>query len=134
MWIREEPLSGGPAAGLRAGLDKLRTSADLIATVAGDLPFAGSAVERLLACMEKSTADVAIAVDPDGRDQYLLAAWRRSSLERSLPGNGVSGVSMRALITSALVERVAVTRLESLDVDSPEDFAAAQSLVSATGE
>ena len=64
--------------------------------LAADLPF----VRR--AHVEQLVAAVAVAVDADGRDQPLLAAYDTAALRAALPGQP-AGASMRQLL-SALEE------------------------------
>ena len=64
VWTREDPVGGGPVAGIRAGLDAVRAEHEasdlrsgttplhrgepLVAVIAGDQPFAGRAVPHLI--------------------------------------------------------------------------------------
>jgi len=94
LWCREDPPGGGPAAALAAGIRLLRV-AELIVAVAGDQPFASTAVARLIrALITDPSAEAAIGVDGDGRDQPLLAAYRAAVLRARLDGP-VDGLPMR---------------------------------------
>jgi len=80
-WVLEEPPGSGPVGALAAGMGS--GSAPLVAVLAADLAFVTrSAVERLAAAV--GDTDGAIAVDGSGRDQYLLAVYRRTSLQNSM--------------------------------------------------
>jgi molybdopterin-guanine dinucleotide biosynthesis protein A len=79
---REDPPGGGPLAALAAGL--IKVTASLVVLLAGDLPFVTPGViDQLLAGLSKD-GDVAIGVDDNGKDQYLLAVWRTASLRRAV--------------------------------------------------
>ncbi|WP_409234969.1 NTP transferase domain-containing protein [Streptomyces sp. PA5.6] len=83
VWAREEPAGGGPLAALDAGL--ARTSAERVVVLSADLPFLGEpTVRRLLDALAGSGADGAVLTDPDGRDQPLVAAYRRDALLREI--------------------------------------------------
>jgi len=102
-FCREDPPGGGPVAAIAAGLP--HTAADIVVVLAADLPDVAPAVPLLV---EAAPADgVALLVDPDGRANYLAAAWRRASLEKALAALGEpAGAAARAL--AALVPQVAV--------------------------
>jgi molybdopterin-guanine dinucleotide biosynthesis protein A len=82
-WVREEPPGGGPVAALAAALPHV--TAPHVALLAADLPFleAGT-VEQLRAAV---TADGALLVDADGRDQLLVGVWRTDALRAVLPAS-----------------------------------------------
>ncbi|WP_055570157.1 DUF6457 domain-containing protein [Streptomyces atriruber] len=110
VWAREEPAGGGPLAALDAGL--ARTTAERVVVLSADLPFLGEqTVRRLLAALAESGADGAdrangsdgadgvggadgadgaggadgaVLTDPGGRDQPLVAAYRRDALLREI--------------------------------------------------
>ncbi|MGV8965032.1 MAG: molybdenum cofactor guanylyltransferase [Cellulomonas sp.] len=129
-WCREDPAGGGPAAALAAGL-RLLPDADLVVAVAGDQPFAASAVPRLIeALVADTTADAAVGIDETGRDQPLLAAYRAGVLRARLAGP-VDGLSMRRVTAGLTVVRVPLSAPESIDVDGPADLATARRLAPA---
>src|SRR3954471_21454861 len=80
--VREEPPRGGPVAALRAGLAAVTT--DVVAVLAGDLPFLTSGVVREL--RERLTGDGVLVVDGTGRDQLLLGVWRTAALRAAAAG------------------------------------------------
>lgn len=87
--LREDPPFSGPVAGIAAGLAGLPQSVDLVVVVACDLPDLDAATLRALVgavgTVDAAPAPAAaLAVDADGRDQYLLAAWRRPVLAARL--------------------------------------------------
>jgi molybdopterin-guanine dinucleotide biosynthesis protein A len=130
-WRREDPPRGGPAAALAAGLVHLThdTPVDVVVVLAGDQPYAGAAVPRLLdALAEHPATRAAVALDPEGRPQHLLGAYRVDPLRTALAGVR-PGDSLRPVRTIAPTVLVAAGAAETLDVDTPEDLAAARRLV-----
>jgi molybdopterin-guanine dinucleotide biosynthesis protein A len=117
QWCREEPAGGGPVAGLAAGLRHV--TADVVVTLAADLPSIAPAVPPLLAALAAGTADWAALVDDGGRVNYLAAAWRRAALQRAMAGLGeLSGASMRALTSAVPLAPVPDTQGWGLDCDT----------------
>jgi molybdopterin-guanine dinucleotide biosynthesis protein A len=138
-WTREDPPGGGPVAGLAAGLAALRSAGfedgDDVVLLAGDLPDAGSAVPRLLAALREPAAaepvDVAVGVDPQGRRQPLLAAYRLAPLRAVLAADAARGLptggrAMRELLGRLRVREVPVSAAEAFDLDTPADLDALQ--------
>lgn len=123
-WVREEPPGGGPVAGLAAAVAVLPPEVDIVVVGAGDAPFGGSAVPRLLGALggpEAEAADGAVGVDPGGRRQPLLGAYRTAALRGALGRLGdPAGVSLRALLGGLRILEVAVTDREALDLDTPD--------------
>jgi molybdopterin-guanine dinucleotide biosynthesis protein A len=82
----EDPPGEGPVAALVAGLALLH--APIVVVLAADLPFVtADAVARLVA------AAPAVAVDSDGRDQHLLAAYPTERLRAALTGRRMREVT-----------------------------------------
>jgi len=115
----ERPAGGGPAAAVAAGLSALsnddRTAAstiDLIAVLACDVPGIEEGFTRL-----SEVDGPAIAVDAEGRRQYLLARYSRRDLVTRLDGDP-SGWSMRRLVDGV---ELAEIRIDAPDVDTWED-------------
>ncbi|GHE49476.1 molybdenum cofactor guanylyltransferase [Streptomyces longispororuber] len=144
VWAREHPAGGGPLAALDAGLR--RTGADLVVVLSADLPFLREeTVRRLVGAV--GTADGALLTDPEGRDQPLVAAYRRAALRRELDrlaaggegpagggsesaaeDRGLAGLPLR-LLTGAL-ELVRVPEaLAAFDCDTWDDIAAARARI-----
>ena len=129
-WCREDPPGGGPAAAVAAGLRKL-VGCDIVVAIAGDQPFAASAVPRLLRALAADPiAEVALGVDGKSRDQPLLAAYRADALRARLSGP-VDGLPMRHLVAGLRIVRVPLSEPESLDVDDAADLAEARRIVPA---
>lgn len=124
--VSEDPPGGGPVAAIAAGL--LRVTAPLCVVLAADLPFVGRAhVEELV---RQAGPCGALAVDADGRDQPLLAAYDTAGLRRALPDAPV-GASMRQLLAAlAGLRRVPLAGEPQpwFDCDTDEDLDAARRL------
>jgi len=79
-WVQEDPPGSGPVAGLAAGL--ARGSAPTVVVLSCDLPWVTSQdISRLVESL--GTHDGSGLRDSDGRDQWLAAAYRRSSLDKA---------------------------------------------------
>jgi molybdopterin-guanine dinucleotide biosynthesis protein A len=121
IWCREEPSGGGPVAALGAGVSHV--AADVVLTLAADLPWIGPAVPVLCAALAGSRADCAALVDGDGRVNYLAAAWRRASLVRALTALGEpAGAAMRRLVSTATLLEVPDEGSWGLDCDTWADI------------
>jgi len=124
--VQEHPVGSGPVAGLAAGLDLI--SAATVVVVAADLPFLTSELIESLVAQLVENADAAVLVDENGRDQFLLGAWRVSRLRTALADLApLPGRAMRALVASVRVARVEVPAPQSApvpwtDVDTPADL------------
>ena len=127
-WVREEPPGGGPVAGLAAGVGALTPAVTRVVVGAGDAPFAGEAVPLLLDGLDEGL-DGAIGVDAEGRDQPLLAVYRVAPLRAAL-SVFPSESSLRELVGRLRVARVPVGERPALDLDTPEDLATAERLLS----
>ena len=125
VWCREDPPGGGPAAALAAGLRALG-ACDVVVAVAGDQPFAASAVPRLVrALLDDDDVDAALGIDPGHRLQPLLAAYRSGPLRERLTGR-VDGLSMRQVTATLRVVLVPLSGPETIDVDDESDLARAR--------
>ncbi|TSB29308.1 molybdenum cofactor guanylyltransferase [Streptomyces benahoarensis] len=137
---REDPPGGGPLAALDAGLR--HTTAPTVLVLAADLPFlTASTVRALLAAVAGAPADGAARVDgavlrdAGGRDQPLVAAYRRAPLHRELTAlraahGTLSGLPLRAVTAALALERVEdVTAAASFDCDTWEDVGAARARI-----
>ena len=122
IWCREEPAGGGPAAGLRAGLDHVGD--EPVVVLAGDQPFAdGSVVAALLAGI--GSAQGAVAVDATDRPQWLCSAWRAAALRRAALG---PDVSLRATLGALDWRPVRMDEPATFDCDTPQDLRRAREL------
>jgi molybdopterin-guanine dinucleotide biosynthesis protein A len=132
LWCREEPAGSGPVAALAAGLS--RCAADLVVTLAADLPWIAPAVPVLLAAVAGGASPAAALVDGGGRVNYLAAAWRRPALEgaiASLPD--VRGASMRALTSTVPMTEVPDPHRWGRDCDTWADLADARNQLDREG-
>lgn len=122
VWCREEPAGGGPAAGLRAGLDHIGN--DMVVVLAADQPFTDrGVVAELLSGI--GAADGAVAVDGAGRPQWLCSAWRADALRRARLG---PGVSLHATLGTLDWLPVRADVLATFDCDTPQDLRRAREL------
>lgn len=130
-WTREDPPGGGPLAGLAAGVAGLAVPVDAVLVIAGDLPFARTAWPRLLAGLgpDAGRPDAVLGIDPQGRRQPLLAAYRTAVLRDRLARLDPANRPMRALLEGLAVVEVEVTAHEALDLDTPADARAAERVV-----
>ena len=119
-WTCEDPPGGGPLAGVAAGVLRVRTA--VVAVVAGDMPYAGPALERLVAALRTAPPEVgaAVATDDDGVANPLLAAYRTASVRRALPIPAANRPAKMLLAVPHL--EVRVTGPASRDVDTPGDL------------
>jgi molybdenum cofactor guanylyltransferase len=125
IWTREQPLHGGPAAAVAAGLPHVTSDVTLL--LAGDLPLLTTPfVDRLVAA---TTADGgAVPVDRAGMPQWLCSAWP-TALLRTVDWSAAT--SMRAALSSVPFEQLAVDTDAAppwLDCDTPEDLRRAREL------
>jgi molybdopterin-guanine dinucleotide biosynthesis protein A len=128
LLVRERPPRGGPVAALRAGLAEVST--DVVAVLAGDLPFlTGALVAELRA---RLTRDGVLVVDDGGRDQYLLGVWRTERLRAAAAG-AAGPIPLRRVLAPLAVDRYhpAVepgTPPPWTDCDTPADLARARAV------
>jgi molybdopterin-guanine dinucleotide biosynthesis protein A len=130
QWTRESPQGGGPLAGVAAGVAATGDVAWVV-VVAGDQPFAAEGVGLLIAAARTTSDDVdaVVGLDVTGRDQPLLAAYRRSTLLARL-SEPADGRSMHSLLDRLVVHRLPLPDRAVLDIDDAEGLAAARAAVS----
>jgi molybdopterin-guanine dinucleotide biosynthesis protein A len=134
-WIREDPPGGGPVAAIAAGLSVCR--APYVGVFAADLPFLDAATVHSLwtALGESPEHDGAVAVDEDGREQWLTAVYRRDALAAKIADQGtdkVHGLPLRRLAAQLRLLRITPTGQSVLDCDTWEDVAAARRIAAVT--
>ncbi|MFJ6012249.1 DUF6457 domain-containing protein [Streptomyces sp. NPDC092952] len=149
VWTCEEPRGGGPLAALDAGVR--RTTADRLLVLSADLPFLGpGTVGALLSAVPEGhregirngprdgqdgePGEGALCVDPQGREQPLVAVYRAEPLRRELAliaaeHGGLSGLPLRLLAEGLDLARVMAGPLASFDCDTWEDIAAARARI-----
>lgn len=121
-FVREDPPGGGPGAGLLAGLEGFARTPRLVVVLAVDLPMVTTGtVSRLLAA--SVAHDGALLVDPDGREQYLCAAYRTEALLSAAPPREEQhGLAVRRLVGGLQLAEVPALAWEGRDVDTWEDL------------
>lgn len=127
VWTREEPPGAGPVAALAAGLAFVHRSR--VVVLAGDLRGVTAAVVgRLLEALDRphdgghaEAPDGAVLVDADGRRQWLLGAWRTTSLREALPADP-AGASVRRVLGGLTIVDVPARGDEAADVDTVDDL------------
>jgi molybdopterin-guanine dinucleotide biosynthesis protein A len=124
--VREEPAGGGPVAALSAGLAEVE--ADVVAVLAGDLPFVTPGLVHEL--LGRLTGDGVLAVDDTGRDQLLLGVWRTAVLRGALPAQAAHA-PLRRVLAPLAVRRFRPPPVPGrpppwTDCDTPADLARAR--------
>ena len=127
----EDPPSGGPLAGIDAGLRALSVDDDvLIVVVSVDAPGVGAVLPALLepALGEGVEGRIVRGGDPEPFDQYLMGVYRAGALRRVLDEavaslGSVRGVGVRRVLRALEVERVSVSADVCRDIDTPADVA-----------
>ncbi len=124
-FTREDPPHGGPAAGLLAGLDRLRPGLDLVCALAVDMPRveAGTVARLTWAVEGDPEVDAACLVDDAGRRQPLAAVYRIAALQAARPTarEDEHGLAMHRLVGGLRVAEVPAIGGEARDVDTWED-------------
>ena len=134
----EDPPSGGPLAGIDAGLRALSVGDDvLVVVVSVDAPGVGAFLPALLepALDESSDGRIVRGGDPEPFDQYLMGVYRAGALRRVIDEavaalGSVRGMGVRRVLRALEVERVSVSADVCRDVDTPEDVALWESFLS----
>ncbi|MEU0934872.1 DUF6457 domain-containing protein [Embleya sp. NPDC005971] len=122
VWVREEPPGGGPVAALAAALPLVR--AEVVVLLAADLPFVpGELIERLVAALDADPGSAgAVAVDADGRDQILLAAYRSAALRAGVATLAEpAGAPLRRVVGPLTVRRIRAEPGAVFDCDTWAD-------------
>lgn len=127
----EDPPSGGPLAGIDAGLRALGVDDNVLVVVASvDAPGVAGLLPALLGSPLGSDSEGRIAVggDPQPFDQYLMGVYRAGALRRVLDEavaalGSVRGVGVRRVLRVLALERVSVDADVCRDIDTPEDVA-----------
>jgi molybdopterin-guanine dinucleotide biosynthesis protein A len=133
--VRERPPGGGPVAAMRAGLAAVGSDVDVVAVLAGDLPFLTAALVREL--RERLTGDGVLVVDDAGRDQYLIGVWRTAAL-RPVLAAAQGPVPVRRVVAALSPDRYRPHRERGTpapwtDCDTPADLARARAAAGELG-
>ena len=124
-FVREDPVGGGPAAGLLAGLAAFPRPPRLTVVLAVDMPLVTRDTVRRLRLAGEGEGDGALLVDEDGRRQYLCGVYRSEALRSAAPAyEQQHGLSMRALLSELDLAEVAALPGEAQDVDTWADLSA----------
>ncbi len=128
VWAREDPVGGGPAAALAAGL--AHVGADLVVLLAADLPWVTQrAVTDLVDKVSGDGSGVrgegeGAVVRVDGHPQWLASAWRTTSVARAVRGRDLAGCSLRMVLQDLRVTWVDTAPEGTWrDCDTPADLA-----------
>lgn len=132
----EDPPWSGPASAIAAGLIDLEPSTPPLSTpplsmpafvgvVAADLPRIEEAFAILSRHPIASDSDGLIAVDSDGRDQPLLAIYRRAALQAAVAAHPTGGLGVSRLIARLTLHRVPLGAGLCGDIDDEADAHAA---------
>ena len=123
--VREDPPLSGPYAAVATGLAAIDPAAEVVLVMAGDLVDPGAMLPRLLdALTAAGAADVAVAVDPSGLRQPLLAAYRVLPLLGGVAGVDPTNRAARELLDGLHVVEVRDDAGATRDIDTPDDLAA----------
>lgn len=121
--VQEQPISGGPVAGFKAGLE-ICTS-EIVGLIATDMPFATTPVINLFNSI-KSHDDGVMYVDDVGFKQPLAAVYRVEAVENAFIIMGrVEGKSMRELTSLLTIAEVTMSpdvMGALIDIDTPADL------------
>lgn len=121
--VREDPPRSGPAAAVCAGLAAL-PEVDEVLLLAVDVPGLPTAVPRLLAA--EGDADGVVAVDGDGREQWLLGRYDAAAVRRAAGRLGdPADAPLRALLGGLRLARLPLPPELTADVDTVADAVAA---------
>jgi molybdopterin-guanine dinucleotide biosynthesis protein A len=133
--VREEPPFGGPVAAVAAGVAALEPDEpDEVWLLACDLPRAPALVAALAGAAIPTGRDGVVAVDGEGRMQWLAGRYQVASLRAALAAVGeVDGASMRRLLAPLRLREVAVGDL-AIDLDTWDAIAAYPANESETAE
>lgn len=132
-FVQEDSPGGGPVPAVLAGLDAVGTC-DAALVLAADLPLLGAAdLSLLVGALEqhRGAAAAVAARDDRGRANPLLAAYRRSVLDRAARALAGPGVPAARLLPASVVV-VDLDRRATLNVNRPADLAAASASLAST--
>jgi molybdopterin-guanine dinucleotide biosynthesis protein A len=121
-WTTEQPPGSGPASAIVQALPMVRAA--IVVVLAADVPFAATAIPRLVAAIGEH--DAAMLVDDAGRRQLLVAAYATQRLAERAAGKRWADTSVRSLVDDFDVVEVAARESEALDCDTPDDLARAR--------
>ncbi len=94
QWTREDPVGGGPAAGLAAALALVTSEVTLL--LAADLPHLTRGFVDLLSQVPDGSDGLVAAFDR--RPQWLCGAWRTTALRAGVGDRDLAGLPLRAVL------------------------------------
>ncbi len=124
-FLREDPVGGGPAAALLAGLRGFPRPPRWLVALAVDMPLVTAATIRRLTLSAglSSGADGAVLVDGDGRRQHLCGVYAVAAIERNRPAyDDEQGLPVRRLLSGLELTEVPTIGQEARDVDTWDDL------------
>jgi molybdopterin-guanine dinucleotide biosynthesis protein A len=115
--VQEQPRFAGPAAAIGAAMAEVREAYVFLASC--DHPFLSDAVDLLL---DSASGDGVIAVDGDGRRQYLMSVLDVAALRASIATQPtLVDLSVRALLAPLELMEIEIPRRAALDIDTWHD-------------
>lgn len=115
--VQEEPRFAGPAAAIGAAMTEVR--APYVFLVGCDHPFLADAVDLLL---DEASGDGVIAIDGDGRRQYLMSVIDSSALRASIAAQAtLVDLPVRTLLVPLELMEIAIPVRAALDIDTWHD-------------
>ena len=115
--VREEPRFSGPAAAIGAAMAEVH--APYVFLVGCDHPFLSDAVDLLL---DEASGDGVIAIDADGRRQYLMSVLDASALRASIAAQAtLVDLAVRALLVPLELMEIPIPTRAALDIDTWHD-------------
>jgi molybdopterin-guanine dinucleotide biosynthesis protein A len=130
VFTQEPEPGGGPVPAVLAGLGA--TDASILLVLAADLPLVTTHdLSRLVAELaDRPDTDVAAALDDRPGPNPLLAAYRRSALDRVAATERGPGTPAAALLSGSVVE-VGLGSWATFNVNRPADLDRARTLLGA---
>lgn len=132
---QEQPIHGGPVAGIAAGLEAVSTP--LTALLGVDMPWAGRLVKHLVAEFASCDAAALVPVDQSGFRQPLCTVVRTEAVRAALRQLGdPRGRSLRELMALIDVRERPLDEAETRwveDIDTPEDLRKMRSAIHEDG-
>lgn len=121
VWCREEPPGSGPASAVAAALPLV--SGDVVVLLAADQPLL---TERFVGQLVAAVGDAgAVAVDADGRPQWLCSAWPVALLRAA---DFRAGGSLHAALSALPSTQVPSQGHDVFDCDTDDDVRRAREL------
>ena len=115
--VQEEPRFAGPAAAIGAAMAEVRES--YVFLVSCDHPFLADAVDLLL---DETSGDGVIAVDGDGRRQYLMSVLDAAALRASIATQAtLVDLPVRSLLVPLELMEIPIPPRAALDIDTWHD-------------